>query len=395
MMSRRPLVAGGSVAPFRRYTDGSSWRDWVRRAASEALVDAELGIADIDAIVVASESDFLSMQVNPAPLIADDLGRAGVACLRVEGGGASGAQALRVAVMHILAGLYRRVLAVGFEQAASHLPGDTVRRIYGLSFDADIDGLAGVTAAELYALSISRHMAIHGTTELQMAIVSVKNHRNARSNPWAHMPMDLTTEMVLASPVISEPYKRLDCSALSDGAAALILCDPEAGPDRRDRPRVRVSGLGCASDFVRLGDRPEPHRFSAKERSAAAAYAMAGIADPSRQVDVLEVYDAFTGAEIQGLEALGVARPGTASRDMEEGRFNRDGPCPVNLSGGLIGQGGAPGAVGIAQAVTIARLLQGRYFPGLQPKALPRIGVADAHGGVCAVSVTHVFERLD
>jgi acetyl-CoA C-acetyltransferase len=297
--------------------------------------------------------------------------------------------------MHILAELYRRVLVVGFEQAASHLPGDAVRRIYGLSFDADIDGLAGVTATELYALSIARHMAICGTTESQLAAVSVKNHGNARFNPWAHMPMDLTTEMVLSSPVISQPYKRLDCSVLSDGAAAVVLCSPDAAPARPNRPRVRVSGSGCASDFVRLGDRPEPHRFSAKEASARAAYHMAKIVDPSREIDVWEVYDAFTGAEIQGLEALGLARAGTAARDVEAGRFDRGGACPVNLSGGLIGQGGAPGAVGVAQAVTIMRLLQGRYFPELQPKVLPRIGVADAHGGMCAVSVTHTFERLD
>jgi acetyl-CoA C-acetyltransferase len=367
----------------------------VRRAASEALADAGLQIGDIDALVVACESDFLSMQVNPAPLIADDIGCAGIACIRVDGGGASGAQGVRAGVLHTMAGLYRRVLVVGFDQAASHLPSDTVRRIYGLSFDADLDGLAGTTTTELYALSMARYMAIHGTTEIELAAVSVKNHGNAKFNPWAHMPLELTTDAVMTSPMVNWPYKRLDCSLLSDGAAAIVLCDPAAAPWHAGRPRVQIAGSGCASDFVRLGDRQEPHRFRAKEAAAAAAYAMAGIGDPVQELQVCEAYDAFTGAELQGLEALGLTRPGEAASHLGDGRFNRGGACPVNLSGGLIGQGGAPGAVGVAQAVTIARLLEGRYFPELQPKSLPQRGVADSHGGICALSVVHVFERLD
>ena len=126
-----------------------------------------------------------------------------------------------------------------------------------------------------------------------------------------------------------------------------------------------------------------------------AACAMAGIEQPARQIDVAEVYDAFTGAEVQGIEALSLAPAGVAAGALVAGEFSRDGRLPVNLSGGLIGQGGAPGATGVMQIVTLTRLLQGRYWPALQPKQRLRTALADAHGGIATVSVTHILEARD
>jgi acetyl-CoA C-acetyltransferase len=199
---------------------------------------------------------------------------------------------------------------------------------------------------------------------------------------------------VLNSRVVSTPYKLLDCSVISDGAAAIVLtADPGQTP--RARPRVRIAGSGCGSDDVRIGDRPEPHRFCSKERSARAAYAMAGITDPARAIDVAELYDAFTGTELQGIEALGLCAEGSAGAAVAAGEFGRDGRLPVNLSGGLIGQGGAPGATGVMQVVALSQILQGRYYAELQPDRELRTGIADSHGGIATVSVTHVLERQD
>ncbi len=390
----RPLLLGGGAVPFRRYRDGSSFRDWVRTASKDAIAEAGIDSADIDAVVVASESDFLSLQVAPASVLLDDIGLVPRPVVRVEGGGASGANALRVGVMHIMSGQARRVLVVGFEQAASHLSGEDVRMIYALSFDADVDGMAGATTAGLYALSIQEHMARFGTTREQLALVSVKNHANAANNPWAHKPMELTVEDVLSSPMVSSPYRVLDCSLISDGAAAVVLCHPRHAPST-DGPQVRIAGSGCATDHVRLGDRAERYRFTAKQRSARSAYAMAGVNDPARQIDVAELYDAFTGAEIQGVEALGLWPEGQSGAASAAGEFNGDGPLPVNLSGGLIGQGGVPGATGIMQALTMQRLLTGRYWPDAQPQKDLRRGVIDAHGGICTISVTHVLDRIE
>lgn len=393
MTDARPLILGGGVAPFGRHRDGSHWRDWVRRAGAEALADAGLEAADIDAVVVASESDFLSLQVNPGPVVLDELGLAGRPVVRVEGGGASGGLALRSAMAQIMAGLARRLLVVGFEAAAGHLDPGGVQLVYGLSFDAEVDGMAGATAAALYALSMAEHMACHGTTAGQMACVSVKNHGNAVGNRWAHKPMTLTIDEVLASPMVATPYRRLDCSLASDGAAAIVLAHPDAAP-KASRARSRIAGSGVGSDLARLGDRAQRHAFLAKRRAAEAAYAMAGIEDAANDIDVAEVCDPFTGAEIQSLEALGLAPPGRAAAALAEGAFDKDGKLPVNLSGGLIGQGGAPGATGIAQAVTVDRLLGGRYQGGAASGDFRR-GLIDVHGGVATLAAVHVLERIE
>ncbi len=393
-MTAGVCVLGGGLSRFAAFRDGSHWRDRVRAVAAQALAEAGLEAADIDALVVASESDAMSLQINPAAVVASDLGLQHVSAMRVEGGGASGALALRAGVMHLLSGLAQRVLVVGFDDTASRLKGADVRLLYGLSFDTDVEGLAGASAAVLYALSMQLHMQQHGTTAAQMAAVAVKNRRHALHNPLAHKPMAIGIDDVLASPMVARPYRMLDCSLLSDGAAAVVLAAPRAAP-RAETPRVRISGSGCATDAVRLGDRARPHAFDAKARAAQAAYAMAGVRDPAREIGVAEVYDAFSGAELQALEALGLAAEGTAGPAVAAGEFGAGARLPVNLSGGLSGQGGSPGAVGIAQAVTVARLLGGCYHAALQPAVAPRRGLVDAHGGVGTVCVVHVLERED
>ena len=273
MSALRAVILGGGAVAFGRYRDGTGWRDWVRRAGADALADAGIEVAQVDSLVVASESDFFSLQLAPAAVVAHELGLAGVAAIRVEGGGASGALAVRTATAQVLSGQARVVLVVGFEQTASHLAAADVRLLYTLSFDADLEGMAGASAANLYALSMQLHMARHGTTCEQMARVSVKNHGNAFDNPLAHMPMRIGVQDVLSSPLVSDPYRRLDCSLISDGAAALVIAHPRAVRD--GTRRTRISGSGCASDHLHLGDRSEPHRFAAKSVAAQAAYAEA------------------------------------------------------------------------------------------------------------------------
>ena len=153
-------------------------------------------------------------------------------------------------------------------------------------------------------------------------------------------------------------------------------------------------GSGVGRDFARLGDRAQRHAFRAKRRAAETAYAMAGIEDAAHDIDVAEVCDPFTGAEIQSLEALGLASPGGAAPALADGAFNRDGRLPVNLSGGLMGQGGAPGATGIAQAVTMDRLLGGRYRDAAVGNDFRR-GLVDVHGGIGTLAAVHVLERVE
>ena len=393
-MSSDICVLGGSAVRFARRRDGSSWRDWVREAGLGALEDSGLEPRDVDAVVVATESDFFSLQLAPGPVVAAELGFEGCETIRTESGGASGAAAVRAAHALVASRLARYVLVVGFEAVASHLGGDDVRLLYGLSFDAEIEGFAGATPAALYALSMRMHMARHGTTAEQFAAVAVANRANACANPLAHKPMRIGTEDVLASPMVASPYRRLDCSLLSDGAAAVVVAHSSRAP-RVDRPRVRIAGSGAVTDRPRLGDRNRPDRFDAKARAARDAYAMAGVRAPADEIDCAEVYDAFSGAQIQAVEALGFVNEGDGGPACAAGEFGREGRLPINLSGGLLGQGGAPGATGVVQAMTVQRLLEGRYFDGAQPRRALRRGIVDTHGGVCTSAVVQVFEATE
>lgn len=394
-MPREVYVAGTAITPFGRRRDNSSPRDWVRQATFAAVSDAGIELSDVDALIVASETDFLTLQLVAAPLFADELGLVPKPAVRVETGGASGGQAIRSAFAFLKAGMHQTVLVVGYEHAASHLSGDDVRTLYGLSFDADLEGFNGVTATALYALSIQDHMAQFGTTLQQLAAVSVKNHGNALMNPNAHKPMKLTVDDVMASPVVSSPYRLLDCSLISDGAAAVVLTSEASVARATSRPCVRLSASACATDHVRLGDRPEPGMFRSKAFASADAYRQAGVRRPSEEIAFAEIYDAYTGAELQGIEGLGLCPAGQAGPALAAGEFDRDARLPINLSGGLIGQGGPPGATGVAQVATLALLLQGRYHPGLQPKTDRRFGLADTHAGVGTLSVVHVLESVD
>ncbi len=390
---QKPYITGASMIPFKRYQDGSNFRDWVRIVCLEAIEEAALESDEIDAVIVASESDLLSLQVSPAALISDEVGLQFASTVHVEAGGASGAAALHQGFILIGSGYARNVLVVGFEQTASRLSRSGVQQVFSLSFDADLEGWAGANTAALYALSYQSYCDEYGCDPALAAQVSVKNHGNAIHNTYAHNPMDISVDDVLASDMVSEPYRLLDCSRVSDGAAAIVLSN--SCHQTRVGPNIKITGSACSTDYVRLGDRQQTYWFGAKHHAAQIAYAMAAITHPEKEIDVAEVYDAFSGTELQAIEALGLCSPGEAGTLLQSGHFSAKGRLPVNLSGGLIGQGGAPGATGIAQAITLYRLLGNNYFAELQPSETLRKGVVDTHSGVATTNIVHVMERVD
>jgi acetyl-CoA C-acetyltransferase len=380
------LVIGAAQTVFNRRRDGSGFRDWATEAFEAALAMSELARGDIDALIVGSESDFFTLQLNPASVLAQDLGLCGAETLRVEGGGATGQLAVHAGVDRILSRRARHVAVVGVDPSASTLAGNSIRELYGYSFDFWTDGLSGVTATALYALSWQAFAAAHGSTSDDLHAITTKNRLNAMSNPNAHLPRQHAPDDFAAAPMIASPYCRLHCSPLSDGAAALILSAHSAAPEARRRHAPRITGIGAASDHPGLGHRPEPGNFRAKTKAAGRALGMAGIT--ASDIDVSEIYDAYAGAELQAIEALGLAED--PLRALRNGDIGADGIRPVNISGGLLGQGAPVGATGVSQTATCALLLEGRYHAGLQPRRLLRHALADTHGGVgttCAVTV--------
>lgn len=379
------LVIGAAQTPFNKRRDGSSFRDWASDAFNAALAMSSIEHSDIDALIVASESDFFTLQLNPASVLAQDFGLIGAETLRVEGGGATGQLAVHAGVERIMSGRARHVAVVGVDPSASQLSGDSIRELYGYSFDFWTDGLAGVTATSLYALSWQAFAAGTGGTVADLNAVTLKNRNNAMLNPNAHLPRQHDTEEFATSPQIASPYCRLHCSPLSDGAAALILTNSDAAPDLRRKTAPQITGIGSASDFPGLGHRENPGKFVAKTLAAKRAMKMAGIS--ASDIAVVEVYDAYAGAELQGIAALGLSDDPIC--DLHNGKFSNGGPCPINLSGGLMGQGAPVGATGVSQTATCALMLEGRYHAGLQPDGPLGHALADTHGGVattCAVT---------
>lgn len=250
--------------------------------------------------------------------------------------------------------------------------------------------MTGASATVLYALSAQRFMADEKLDQSHLAAVTVLNRNNALVNAKAHLGRAHTVEEIEASPAIALPYRRLHCSPLSDGAAAVILSNKQSAPHARQRA-PRIKGIGAASANARLGARADVGRFTAKTRAMRNACKAADLTP--QDIGLAEVYDAYAGAQLQALDALGLSDQ--ISRDTETGAFAPAGRVPVNLSGGLMGQGAPAGAIGVGQTASCALFLEGRHHSSLQPSAPPAYALADTHGGICTTAAVTLLGQGD
>lgn len=381
---RDVAMIGAGMTAFGELWD-SSLRQLFVEAALGALDDA--GVDRIDSIYVGNMSggQFVG-QEHLGPLLADHLGRSGVAATRVESACASGGVALRLAFLEVASGMSDFVLAAGVEKMTD---GADVTEVLATASDQEEEVYHGVTFPGLYAMIARAHMAAHCTTEEDLAWVSVKSHRNGALNEKAQYRRTLTVDDVMGSTPVAEPLRLLHCSPVSDGAAAVLLCPLEDARAFTDAP-VRVAGSGLATDAMALAHRPDLSSLGAVERSARRAYEMAGI-EPG-DVEVAEVHDCFSIAEICCIEALGLVETGRGGPAAREGVTALDGTIPVNTSGGLKSKGHPVGATGVAQAIEIFRQLRGeageRQVDGVG------VGLAQNMGGSGASSVVHVFRGV-
>ncbi len=395
-----PVVAAVGSTPIASEHRGSNPRDLMTEAVLDCLADA--GMGDLSAVeqgLTSYESDHFNMQMTLGAILHDTIGMIPKPNLRVEGGGATGALALRAAWAQIQSGLCDSVLVYGCEKNGRGLSSRTANQLFALSADADWETMVGGTYTGFYAAMMRAHMETYGTRAEQFAHVAARNRRNACYNPIAQKPMEISIADVLSSIPIAEPYKLLDCSLLSDGAACILLATEDWArahcPAFHQRPPVYYAATGCGTDTMRLGDRyPEISNFRAKRAAAAQAYAMAGIDDPLTQVDVAELYDSYSGVEIQAVEDLGFVARGRGGPSVAAGMFDLDGALPVNTSGGLLGRGAPVGATGLLQAIEIAQQLWGQVDPRRQV-AHARRGLTDTHAGIASISVVNIFERRD
>ena len=400
MITSLPMIVGvGATSIASEHQEGNA-RDLMAEAVLCCLSDA--GLKDLEAVehgLTSYESDHFNLQMTLGAILHDTIGMIPKPNVRIEGGGATGALALRTAWAHIQSGLCESILVYGCEKNGRGVSSQTANQLFSLSADVDWEMMIGGTYTGFYAAMMRAHMDEYGTTEEQFAHVAVRNRHNAQFNPIAQKPMNITIDDVMASRPVAEPYKLFDCSLLSDGAACILLATEEWAKQHSstyaDRPPVYFSGTGCGTDTMRLGDRyPNITNFRAKQVASQQAYAMAGITDPMNQIDVAELYDSYSGVEIQAVEDLDFVERGQGGYAVADGLFDLDGKLPVNTSGGLLGRGAPVGATGILQAIEVAQQLWEEVDPRRQVKNARR-GLTDTHAGIASLSVVNIFERRD
>ncbi len=342
---------------------------------------------NIEALIVGHMGESYEHQGHTGPTLSEWAGLLPKPATRIESACASSGAALRCGIFAVLSGMHDVVMVGGVEKM-THRATPEVTEFLAMASDFPFEQWQGMTFPGLYALMATAHMHRYGTTEEQMAMVAVKNHRHGALNPKAHMQKEITLKQVMSSRAIAWPLKLYDCSLITDGASCLILTKPELARKFTDTP-VHILGSGQASDAIGLYEREEFTTLKAAKLAAREAYRTAKI--ESRDVDVAEVHDCFTIAEIVAYEDLGFCKPGEGGSLVDKGATTIEGELPVNTSGGLKSKGHPVGATGTAQAYEIYLQLtedaERRQVKGAE------IGLTHNVGGSGATAAVHLYKR--
>ncbi len=378
-------IIGIGIIKFGELWD-KSLRDIAVESALNCLEDS--GTDRIDSINIGCMwSSLLIVHEHLASRIADYLGRLNIPSTRVESSCASGGLAVRSAVLEVAAGMSDYALAIGVEKMTDVSMGEATYAL-ATAADQDYEAFHGITFPGLYAMLARTHMERWGTTREQLAEVAIKNHRNGSMNQYAQFPFTITLDAVLKSTMIADPLRLLDCSPVTDGAAALLLTTVENAKKLKKHPVVVISGIGSAVDSIALSQRKDLLELKAVKTAAGMALQMSG--RTINDIDFAEVHDCFTIAEILVLESMGILEPGKGGPATLEGYTALDGKFPVNPSGGLKSKGHPVGATGVAQIFEIVNQLRGnsgkRQIPGA------RIGLAQNMGGSGGSCICHIIE---
>lgn len=362
-------------------------RALLRQAVSEAMASVDRGISpkDVGEGYLATLG-FGGWQIgNPASLLGEELGRPGLPVSHVENACASGSTALRGAYHALLAGAADVALVVGLEKMTDN-PSARRRFWLGVSGETEWERLAGLTFAGVYALLAERYLSERKLTTDVLGAVAVKNHAHGARNPHAHLRKLLTLEQHRQAPSVADPLRLFDCCPVSDGAAAVVLARGEVARRFTDTP-VWVHGSGGGSDFLALQDRSDLTSLPATRRASDEAFRRAPFG--RAEVQLAELHDCFTIAELLALEDTGLLPKGEAPGATLEGRTRLGGALPVNVSGGLKAKGHPLGATGTGQVCEVFHQLRGEAGER-QVKGAER-ALTHNVGGSGATAMVHLF----
>ncbi len=386
---REVAIIGVGTTKFGELWD-RSFRDIAVEAGLKAIEDAGISGEEIDALYGGNMSAgrFVE-QEHIGALILDRAGLSGlhIASTRVEAACASGALALHLAVLSVASGWYDLVIAAGVEKMTD-VDDDIASDLLVSSVDREWEAICGATLPSLFAQMARAHMQQYQTTGEQMAKVAVKNHLNATHNPLAQYRREISTDAVLGSPMVADPLHMLDCSGIADGASAVVVCAADDAKKHTDSP-IYVKASAQASDTLSLHDRRDITTMDATVFAAKKAFQMASL-EPS-QIDVAEVHDSYTIAELIAIEDLGFFEKGSGGTATGEGETEIGGKIPINPSGGLKACGHPLGATGVRQVTEIVQQLRGEAGKRQIPNA--EIGLTHNIGGTGGTAIVHIFSN--
>ncbi len=410
----RPVsIVGAGISQFGAFRDKTS-RDLFVEAFQDLMdnLDQGIDVEDIECGYVGNySSDLFEGQGHTAPIIADWLGMTPAPVTRIENACASSGSALREGVMAIASGMYDVVLVGGVEKMTG-LPTEGVTGVLATAADGLYEVPAGLTFPGIYGALAKAHMDRYETNLDHLLKVGIKNHNNGALNPKAQFNVTIRQMMErrqvraeqrgetvpdwkdeldflndpASNPWIAWPLRLYDCAPITDGASCLLLVSADIARNFTEKP-VHIAGMGQASGRP-LHDAEELTSLSAAKYAAAQAYQMAGITP--QDVQVAEVHDCFTIAEIIATEDLSFFAPGEGPRAVDEGRTALTGDRPINTSGGLKSKGHPVGASGVAQVIEVFHQLRGEA--GARQLSDPNLEVGLTHnvggtGGTCVVNI--------
>jgi acetyl-CoA C-acetyltransferase len=381
---KKVSIIGIGTTPFG-ILEGKSLKEIATEACLNAIKDAGIEKKSIDAFYLGNYvSGILLGQETIAPLVANSLCLPkDVPCTKVEGACCSGGISFRHGYMMVASGMAQFALVAGVEKMSSST---TEKNTEGLasSFDQEAEGRTGITFPGFFALIARRHMQQYGTKIEHLAMVSVKNHKNSVLNPRARFRKLVTLEEVLASKMVASPLRLYDCCPISDGAAAAVLCPSEIAHHFHKKP-IDILASTQTTGFSTSYDMDDPTTLAATVLAAQKAYKMANLT--AGDIDVAELHDCFTMAEIADSEDLGFFAKGKGGFAVEEGLTSIGGRIPINPSGGLISKGHPVGATGLGQVFEIVKQLRGEHENQVKNAEIGLTHNLGATGQVCTVNI--------
>lgn len=380
-------VLGGYYTKFGELWERSP-RDLVWEAVSAALKEANLDLKQIEAVFVGNMlSGILGGQEHLGAFVTNAL-QIKVPAFKIEGACASGGLAVHNGVNAILAEQYKKVLVVGMEKMTDYKPEEITLGLMGAGSDEERQ--AGATFPGLYALMARAYLEKYGVTEEDLAEVAVKNHFHGSLNEKAQFRNLITIEQVMRSSYIARPLKLLDCSPVSDGVAALILEVTSNKAQATSKNKVIIEASEVATDSLGLSGRESLIEIKATQEASKKAYEKARI-EP-KEINVAEVHDCFTIAEVLAMEDLGFCKIGESAKQISLGMTRLGGKSvTVNTSGGLKACGHPVGATGVKQIVEIFHQLKG--VCGKRQVKGAKLGLTHNIGGSGATAVVHILKK--